>query len=271
MFGELKKQLLTSLAAAAKEVVCEKCGRRFRPFAGQELSSFADLKNASCPHCGHHMPTVHIAHAAKDAGANPPGPFTRPEESRIERRPVSASELLFYIPATGRWGGLLFFAIFWNAIAWTVFLVFAFRAPSEEDIAVPAFVTAIFPVIGIGLAYMAARTRFAIHLLYLSPELVRLQRTLFRHSKNHDLPAAEIVHVKKAEFYRQNYRPVYGIEIAATKRKIRFGSMLTDDEKNWLCWEIREFLRSQGVALPPEAALATNDDEETLVRPRTGS
>ena len=25
--------------------------------------------------------------------------------------------------------------------------------------------------------------------------------------------------------------------------KIRFGSILTEDEKNWLCWEIREFIQ----------------------------
>jgi hypothetical protein len=51
--------------------------------------------------------------------------------------------------------------------------------------------------------------------------------------------------VQKKEFYQKNYRPVYGIEIKASNGKIRFGSALTEEEKSWLCWEIREFIKTR--------------------------
>jgi len=109
--------------------------------------------------------------------------------------------------------------------------------------------SAIAIFIGLALAYTGLRTRFATHLLYLGPEFVRLQRTLFARKTNYDLPTAEIVHVKQAEFYRQNYRPVHGIEISAGKRRIRFGSTLSPDEKGWLCQEIRNFVRARGAVV----------------------
>ena len=108
---------------------------------------------------------------------------------------------------------------------------------------------AVFLLVGIRFAYAALRTRFASHLLYLSPEFIRIQRQLFGKSKNIDLVTSNVTTVHKAEFYRHDYQPVYGIEIKSNSGKIRFGSILTEDEKNWLCWEIREFIKPYTTSL----------------------
>ncbi len=248
MLNALRQKLLAVAQSAMRETTCPHCQHRFQPFADRPAKSFADLNQLTCPKCGKSFTFADTTGGKGATDLTPEGPFEQPPGSRIERRPVSASELLFYIPASGRWGGLLFFAIFWNAISWTVFLAFVFAKSHVEGDQPPFFVIGIFPAVGLGLAYAAIRMRFATHLIFLGPEFVRLQRALVRR-KNYDLPTAEIVHVKKAEFYKQNYQPVYGIEIGAGKRRIRFGSALSEEEKNWLCWEMRTFLREQGAPL----------------------
>ncbi len=168
-----------------------------------------------------------------------------PDGSKIERMPVSAEELLFHIPATGSWGGWLFFAVFWNAISWTMLVAFLFAArQSPEMVKALAFV-AIFPVVGIGLAYAAIRTKYASHLLYLSPSIVRLQRQLFGRRKTYEVPTDAVVSVQKVEFYKHNYQPVFGVEIKTASKKIRFGSMLSEAEKDWLCAEIQAYLNPE--------------------------
>ncbi len=169
-------------------------------------------------------------------------PIEQPPGSRIERLQVSEDELLFHIPASGKWGGWLVFTILWNGILlgiWSVGL-----EPSQGVARGELMLNlclSLFLGVGIAMGYVALRVRFATHLLYLGSKRVRLQRKLFR-TANRDLATGEISRVKIVEFYQQNYKPVQGIEIVAGKRRIRFGSALTDPEKQWLAGEIRAFL-----------------------------
>ena len=246
MFDALKKGAMRWVGARMKEFVCPKCGCKFQPFRERELTSWND--KIVCPQCSHEVALRDALQTQKDAMVNPSGPFAQPADTKIQRETVSETQLLFFIPASGRWGGLLFFSIFWNAISWLIFGGFLFaHAQRQSWFALP--IVALFPLIGIGLAYAAARARFAVHLLYLSPDRIRLQRQLFGRSRNFDLATGSVTGVRKAEFYRRNYQPVYGVEIKSASGKIRFGSVLTDDEKNWLCWAIREFIRPYAPSL----------------------
>ena len=169
----------------------------------------------------------------------------QPEDSRIERRDVSEHERLYQIPASGTSRQRRFSlgcAILWNVLslpAWFMCLNAIALVRAGEFITL--LMASIFPAVGVGLAYIAVYARYATHLLYLSRDLVRLQRSVIWKS-THDLPAADVDAVKLVEFYQQNYKPVLGIEISAGRRRIRFGSLLTEPEKSWLCAEIRSFL-----------------------------
>jgi len=245
MLTSLKKRLLTLAQAAVREVDCPHCKHHFQPFAGREIESFSELmKPCLCPKCGKEFALSATHSQEGDAGFD--GPFEQPLESRIERRVVSERELLFHIPASGRWGPLFIFAVFWNLFSAIVFGGFVSAAFFRNGPFVPLLFAMVFVGIGLILAYFAIRGRFATHLIYVSPEIVRMQRSLFR-PKTYTVPTDQLVHVEKAVFYTQNYKPVYGIEISAAKAgRIRFGTGLSEAEKNWLCWEIREFARSLG-------------------------
>ncbi len=242
MLVALKQRLLKLAQSKARELACPRCQHRFKPFAAAPPESFAALTKAvPCPQCGHNFSFAEGAKASTELQANPPGPFSKPADSRIEMIAENGA-YVFRIPRRRRWSGLLFMAILWNLVSWPM----AYGAVAQHGFTL--LLPFLFPVIGLGLLYLALRVSFATHQLTLGPQTVRLRRKLFLH-KDHELPADEITSVRKKEFYQQNYQPVYGIEIAAGARTIRFGSGLTEDEKNWLCWQIREFARQRGAAL----------------------
>lgn len=233
---------------------CPKCGHKFKPFADREFTSWSDFNQpCNCPKCGASFTFKELAATDEDKKANPEGPFQRPIESRIECQSASGDRLVFHIPSAGRWGIWLLVAIVVNLIAWPM-LVGTIGNMQAKGFQLGSFVfISFFVIAGIRLAYEAVRQRFGSAMLELSPGTVRLQRSLLGRNKSHQIPAADVQAVSKVLFYSQNYQPVYGIEINAGRRSIRFGSSLSDDEKNWLCWEIREYLRqhSRQAAVDP--------------------
>ena len=172
-----------------------------------------------------------------------------PSETRIQRRPISANEVEFLIPSPGHWGGWLFFAIVWNGMAWLGFIAFLSASILKQGPVAPVFIMLLFVAIGLVLTWTAVATRYTSHLLSLNTTRVRLQREIFGRVKIYELATAEIVSVQKKEFYQKNYRPVYGILIEGRKEKIRFGTVLTDSEKDWLCGEIWKFLQPHAPGL----------------------
>ena len=247
MFDGFKIFVMRWQGAKKKKFICPKCRHQFYPFRERPLTSWND--KIVCTQCGYEVTLKQLRAIQCETKVNPPGPLFRPAETKIEKKVVTETQFLFVIPASGRWGGLLSFSIIWNAIMWPAFLRCLYFIKSDKSFFVPLFILAVFLLIGIGFAYAALRTRFASHLLYLSPEFIRIQRQLFGKSKNIDLVTSNVTTVHKAEFYRHNYQPVYGIEIKSNSGKIRFGSILTEDEKNWLCWEIREFIKPYTASL----------------------
>lgn len=270
MFDALNRRLLKFAQSKVRTVTCARCGKSFAPFGDRDITSWSDLAGSvPCPHCGAaYSFTSHKTTPSREELA-PTAPEPQPASSRIERRPVSERELLFYIPATGKAGGLMFFAVFWNSIL-ALFLVAFATGKVEGDVDWKAALFLLpFIAVGIGVGYFACRVKFASHLLFLGPQIIRLQPELFGRRKTHDLATAEVESAELKEFYSQNYQPVHGIEIVAGRRKIRFGSALEKEEKKWFCAEIRQFLSAAGnprfaaLAKPPEAEIAapTNRDE----------
>ena len=255
--------LLNLLRNLAVPVRCPKCGFQFKPFADHTFTRFSEIMGRfPCPKCGKHFGIGEDAKSARDAGRfNPPGPFTQPASSRIERSMPSVHELLFYIPPSGRGGALLAMAILWNGVILTIAisaLMAVLRGGLRPPVGAAAMVS-VFVLVGLGIAYAAVRQKYASHLLYLSPDTVRMQRLLLFRS-TYDLKPEEILHVKLVEFYTQNDLPITGIEIGGGLRQIRFGSALEDDEKNWLAWEIRNFLLQHGaLQLAGEDAVPESD------------
>lgn len=250
MIGTLKKGLLKLAQSAAQEVACPRCQHRFKPFAAAPPETFAELTKAvPCPECGHTFPFNDGVKTSIEAKANPPGPFAKPAHSGIEMVAESGA-WVYHIPRGRGSRSMTVMAIVWNLITWPLAFAILTEGLHTQPLrfVVGWFIPLLFPAIGLGLLYVALRLNYATHQLTLGPQTVRLRRKVI-FSKDYELPVGEITNVRKTVFYTQNYQPVYGIEINAGARKIRFGSALSEDEKNWLCWQIREFARQRGAPL----------------------
>ena len=129
------------------------------------------------------------------------------------------------------------------------FIAFLSASVLKNGPVAPVFIMLFFVIVGIGLAWSAVMTHYASHHLSLTPARVRLRREIFGHGKVHELESPNIVNVQKKEFYQKNYRPVFGILIESSTGKIRFGTALTDAEKDWLCGEVWKFLRPHAPGL----------------------
>ncbi len=246
--------VLNGLRGAVVPVRCAKCGFEFKPFEGHTFMRVGEImERFPCPHCGHEFGLGEDAKSKRDESAfNPPGPHQKPEKTRIERSEPTPDSLLFFIPPGKRCGVLLPMGILWSlfTVPFCYYLLFVGHGVPVA----PKIFMGVFAAVGLGLVYSALRQMFSSHLVYLSPELVRVQRRLlFRATQ--DVRPEVVKHVKLTQFYAENETPVHGIEIMAGRRPVRFGSALTEKEKLWLAWEIRQFLRQHGAPeLPPEDA-----------------
>lgn len=255
MGAGLQRWLARIAAKSLKDARCAECGKVFNAFPNGPPDRLDAV--VTCPACGRSAPLVQFVKTTSTASdPTPRAPVARPPGTRIEAVQGPDGGMVLQIPASGRWGIFLFFGLFWNAIAWTMFVVLAGSVMRGAERWPVLMFAAIFPMVGIGLAWAALNHRFASGMLYLGPARVRFQKKLFRPGRARDLSTDAIDAVELAVFYTQNYQPVHGIEIRAGSHRIRFGSVLEAEEKRWLCWTIREVLSRWNPRLAPPAEAA---------------
>jgi hypothetical protein len=257
MFGALNKKILAALKDAAMERPCPNCGEKFKPFADREITSLSDLsQRCTCPACRASFTLKELAARRPEEDANPEGPFQRPADSRVERRGDEAGgRVEFHVPSAGRWGLWVIVPIVWNLFALPAFAA-ALSTIGKKEFNLWAFVFySLFAAVGVRIALYAIRHRYGSTTLELRPETIRLQRSLFRTTSSREVATPDVLTVSKVVAYTRNYQPVHAIEIRGDRSRIRFGSSLTDDEKNWLCWEVREYVRIHGWRVPIDPAV----------------
>lgn len=179
----------------------------------------------------------------------PEKPFPLPANSRIEKKSVPENEVLYLIPANGSSKGLLPFALIFCGISIIFGSIFLFveKAPDYgvKDWILSSLFLFIFGTSGLAMLYASMRRKYAAHFLFLGKAGIRLQRVLFRRKTTYILTNLDGIQVSKKVFHTENYQPIYGVEIRASDgKRIRFGTVLKDKEKDWLCAEIQEFLRT---------------------------
>lgn len=136
----------------------------------------------------------------------------------------------------------LIFSLFWNAISWTLFI----SALNQGErfpvlflipfilIGLITFLVFIFLLKGV---FSILIDRDACHAVWSIHKL--------KHSKR--FATSEITDVVEDVVYTKNYQPVYGVGIKyGSKRTLKFGSGLSEEERKWCIGEIKHFLASSG-------------------------
>jgi hypothetical protein len=216
----------------------------------------------TCPHCGH---AASLMDFAADHNKTPEEKLaagriatTPPVATRITVEDTGSSRT-WILPAKGGWNPLLGFGTIWFLFSSVFFAIFLFGNVSGIG-NIPAFLLiSAFLLIGVGLIYGGLGQSFSHHVLNVDAVELVHERRMFGNVKRKALPREDISSVELVVFYSENYKPVHGIEIKAGRRKIRFGSRLTPEEKAWLCEELRH-----AVSLRHTAARSATHSAESL-------
>jgi uncharacterized membrane protein len=266
MFSPLLRKLESAnYKANAKRggLACPDCGAKKPLRAPRESDDVI-----TCDSCG--TKASALEWAASSAPQNVIGrPGPPPATSRITREVDAAGSTVWNIPASGRSGGLMVFAILWTAITAVVsggFLVAFLSGEMKEsgnfpDWAILPFF-GIFWAVGLGMFYAAFRNKYARHRISANCDSIRLRREFFGSAKEKSLPSGSIRSVAQVQFYQQNYEPVLGIEIKGSHGKLRFGSILSAEEKAWLVADIQHVLSGSS---PTSAGAAFSHPEKQAV------
>ncbi len=168
-----------------------------------------------------------------------------PAGTRI-RRENAAGGTVWHIPARGKFGFFMFFAMLWCSITAVLsggfLLAFLTGGKIEGDgptwLLIPFF--GLFWAVGFGMLYAGLREKWLKQRIAVAGGELVLRREMFGRSSEKRLPLGEICSIEQKEFYQKNYQPVFGIEIKSTRSKLRFGSTLEAAEKGWLTADLRE-------------------------------
>lgn len=178
-----------------------------------------------------------------------------PPSTRIRRERTSAGDCVWHIPASGKFGPLMFFGVFWTGMIATATGMAMFSEGKLEEganswVFYPVFT--LFWAIGIGFIYVSLRNKYARHQVTVTRDLVTLRREMFGRVKEKSLVTSKVSSVAQVEFYQQNYQPIYGVEIRGREGKLRFGTTLEEAEKVWLVADIKRAVF--GESQPSKAA-----------------
>jgi hypothetical protein len=169
--------------------------------------------------------------------------IAKPAYSSVEF--FSDRDSLGFIIPRGRSRGtaffFLFFALFWNALSWTMFTVALFQGEFFAVLFLLIFVT-----IGAGLALVALYSFFGEFSLLADRSTCRAVWTLFKWSRTKSVITSSITAVTEEVVYTKNYQPVYGVGLKSGPKTLKFGSALTEEERKWIIGELRHFLGVKG-------------------------
>lgn len=246
LLSMLENAALTK-AASGKGFTCPACGSNLQAkgvVSGQVLT---------CPSCGHFgSATEWLMKSGTDHSGSTPLPANiKPAGTRITLEPRMGATV-WKIPASGRSGGLVPFAwlwslfclamggmVLWSGITGTV-TINDQPATVERALGMELFMTPFF-LIGAAMLYFGYRSKLASHEVSIGRGRVALTRHWLGRAKEKSITLADVETIGQAVFYTRNYQPVHGIEIKGGRKKLRFGSSLTEAEKAWL---VEQFQRS---------------------------
>ena len=208
-----------------------------------------------CPYCGQPLPEVQeepVAVTLRDerladenrivAASDSP-----PAGSRIEVYEASDERLVVLVPPGGKEArGLGCFATMWNLFMVVFTTIWVSAGPLDFG---PLAFIALFWLIGIGLLIGWLKLKYERTLLLVEPSRVVVQHILFGCKQQQETELFSKSRATLAEAYSQNDVPVYSVAINGKDRTIRFGTSLTNGEKDWLVDRINALI-APGESVP---------------------
>lgn len=228
-----------------------------------------------CPSCGQALPEVDDPPVTGDSLAETtPGTYglpignSPPPDSRIEVHEASEQRLVMLIPPGGKGaGGMGCFVTFWNLFMMVFTVIWVSVGP--KDVAPLAFI-GLFWLVGIGLLIAWIKMKYERTLLLVDPSRVVVQHILFGRKRQLETELFSQSKAMLVEAYSQNDVPVYSVAVAGKDRTIKFGTSLSNGEKDWLADRINlliapEALNATAIDSPSESSTLEDESEDVSV------
>ncbi len=202
---------------------------------------------SQCPFCGvglHLAETPEVPReASAEADRTPLSLPALPAKSRIEVIEEAPDRLVVHIPPGGEsTKGLGGFVLFWNGFM-CVFTPPWFLVGNQGPpwfFLVPFL--SLFWAIGLGMAYFWLRMKYTRTYLLVEPQRIVIQTQWLGRKKFDEAALTETSRARLVESYSVNDVPVHAVHVAAEGRTVKFGTHLSEPEKQWLCDAINRFL-----------------------------
>lgn len=258
-------------------IVCPDCRAEISPDLEQKAGA------ARCPFCGANVAALLPAPSGEGTSLldDEPGHETvslrpRPEGSRIEIADSTSDRLLFYIPGTPnpRARSLGFFALLWNSIISVISFMMLRQAMfggvrgrnADPGWGVVPFL-GIFWIAGVVLLYGWLRLRFGKTIVLLEEHRIVIQQVLFRYKKIREWTLTDKSSASLISSYEENKRPVYAVAVSTTTTDAKFGSALSDQEKDWLVDMLNTFLQPEKFTVTETGAVIPRGEPLPRVTP----
>jgi uncharacterized Zn finger protein (UPF0148 family) len=251
------------------ELDCPKCRAAINP------DLVGDSGRVECPFCGNNwslldtstLPTEIFTNEPKSGGvpARARGGTQQaaplPLGSRIKVIEEDQERLVLYIPGGGKQAAALgCFAILWNGfmcIFTPPWFLGAFQGPGNNPPPVIFLILflGLFWSIGLGLACFWLKMKYERVFLLLDRDRLVVQKVLFNRKRIQETALSRDSRAALVESYQQNDTPVYRIEVQGKSRAAKFGTALSDEEKDWLVDRINDFLDVTPVTVEAASAM----------------
>jgi uncharacterized protein YbaR (Trm112 family) len=242
------------------ELYCPKCRAAINP------DLVDDSGRVECPFCGNDWSLLDqpVAPAEPFAPGAIPGDVPDrsqglsqavaplPPASQIKVVEEDHDRLVIYIAGGGKTAtGLGCFATMWNGFM-VIFTPLMFIQEGWR-LDLVAFL-GLFWAIGLGIAFIWMKMKYERTFLLLDRDRLVIQRVLFNRKWVQETALAAGSRAVLDSSYQQNDEPVYHIEVQGKSRAAKFGTALSNEEKDWLVDRINDFLFVTPVAVASAAA-----------------
>lgn len=246
--------------------------------ASLDAETIASTGVWECPYCGKPLPDVTEEPTEVSPRDEPLAEEngiaavsdSPPAGSRIEVYEASSERLVLLVPPGGKEArGLGCFATFWNLFMVVFTSIWVTAGPL--DLA-PLALIGLFWLVGIGLVIGWVKLKHERTLLLVEPARVVVQHILFGRKRQKETELFSKSRATLAEAHSQNDVPVYSVAIDGKNRTIRFGTSLSNGEKDWIVDRINALIApGESASLTQDGAnadeVATNADDESLPDP----
>lgn len=170
-------------------------------------------------------------------------PNKLPVKAKVNLVEETADRVVIEVAPGGKTANVVtFFAVFWNLM--TIVFTLILGADHANDLPFALLFGTLFGAVGIGIIVFAVRLKCTHTLLLFEHEKLAIRSTLLGRSKTELYPLNQDSYAQLVRIGESNGESMHRVDVNGSEGTARFGSAISEPEKQWLRNGINRFLSS---------------------------